>query len=145
LRSPVSWGFVLLSYVGIFVVLGYTEYSADKQAARTAASTRVAAENIRAESEARERGLCTVVINVNKNAVFRYNTERQNLDSTLTYLREAAITGESPELTSRIRQNLPITKQRVEDARRGVTATRVPAFCRQYENTSSPGSDRAQP
>jgi hypothetical protein len=126
-------------------VLGYTEYSADKQAARIAAASRVSAQHIRAESNARERGLCAVVINVNKNAVFRYNTERQNLDSTLTYLREAAITGESPELTSRIRQNLPITKQRVEDARRGVTATRVPAFCRQYENTSSPGSDRAQP
>lgn len=139
LRRPVAWGAVLLSYVGIIAVTAYaagtaasnsTAVQRESQRANTALEQRFQAADRRISSvnNAANRDLCKVVSNVHVNAKFRARTEHQNLRNAKAYVR----TGEDANLVRRVRDTLPIVRQRVRDAEANVRATAVPPTCKRY-------------
>lgn len=107
LNRPVKLKWVLVTYLGFFALGGYTHEI----------------------GATRDDDLCAVVQNVHTNAVFRYHTEQINFRQTREFLADPGTRRDSPSLYKRIKDSLPVTKDRVEVARRGAIATRVPPSC----------------
>lgn len=132
LGRPVPWGATILSYGGIMVALFFTFYVNGTNDTNTRAVSmrndqrieRVVAQ-VRSEGERREDEFCTLAFNQHENAKFRLRTERKALANSKEYVR----TGEDVNLVRRVRETLPLARQRVADAARLVDATSVPEVC----------------
>lgn len=120
MKSPVSWGAVLLSYVGI---VGAVAYGASVGAYTD--------QQLAHEAHVREEQICRVVINVHNNAKFRANTEQQRVVGTVDYLTDPDVPRDA--LYERVRQNLKQVRVDRDVAKANVTATTPPPICRKYQ------------
>lgn len=132
-RKPVSWGAVVITYAGIIAAVSYAasvgaasqdSVRAESQRADTRLE-RVVRDGDRQAARARSE-ICEVIVDVHTNALFRYQTEKQALASSVEYVK----TGEDKNLVRRVKQGLPVARARVQDARANVVATRPPPTCK---------------
>jgi hypothetical protein len=75
---------------------------------------------------AQHADLCKVVDNVHTNAVFRYHTEQQRVETTKDFLATAP----HDALWVRVKATYPDVLKTLEAARRGAISTRVPDSCK---------------
>lgn len=115
-----SWGAVLLSYVGIVLVMAYGVTIGAYNDAQLAHEARV-----------REEGICRVVNAVHENAEFRANTEQNRVLATVEYLTDPRVPRD--QLYKRIKANLNQAREDRDVARDAVSATEPPTVCQKYK------------
>lgn len=115
--APVRARTVRGTYVGLLVAILF------------AVGSGVRADNhITTEAHQREAGLCQVVVSVHESAIRDMYTANATYTSSLDYLR----TGESAALRRRVKDNVPVTHQRLIDASAAAVSTTPPAVCKPY-------------
>jgi hypothetical protein len=146
-ESAVNYGewvrwFLTMAAIIVTLFSANTAREAGKDAERAANTTANYALqrdlDLTREAHVRERDLCGVVIDVHRNAKFRYTTEKRQLRQTLSYLRSQD-SRELPALRERIVQNLPQVRAQVVQAKRNVDATKPPPTCKPYVDISTEG------
>jgi hypothetical protein len=126
----VSWGAVLLSYLGIVGAVAYGATVGAYTDAQLEREARIRASVLATEATTREREICGVIINVNKNAKFRADTEQRRVIQTVDYLTDPDVPRDA--LYRRISENLPTVRADRDVANAAVVATVPPPICQKY-------------
>lgn len=119
-RHPARASSVFLSYVGVIAVMGFAAFNGNS-----------ADEKLAMEARIREADICQVIINVNRNAKFRANTEVTRVRTTKEYLRDT-VNDPHSKLRDRVQSTLPIIIAQREQALNNVVATTPPPTCKKY-------------